>query len=118
VSPESLICGIAFLKNGIRNFSSISIAFCLSTPITRASSSSRSRSSCTSRAEKSRYQTITTGACSIWKPAIGAISDSSTSGRAVARSTTTARRACTLPQKEASRAASSIFWTFSRSTGL
>jgi hypothetical protein len=49
---------------------------------------------------------------------MGAINDSSACGLAVALSTTTARSACTLPQKEAMRAASSIFWIFSRSTGL
>ena len=63
-------------------------------------------------------QTITTGARRIWKPETGASSASRTSSGALSRKTTTARRLCTFPQCEAIRAASSIRWIFSGSTGL
>ena len=61
---------------------------------------------------------MTTGARRIWQPAIGAWSASSVACGALSRNTTTtARRLCTLPQCEAMRAASSIIWIFSGSTG-
>ena len=55
-----------------------------------------------------------------WKPpiAVPAGSTFSTSAGALARSITTAPSACTFPQKDTRRAASSIFWIFSRSSDL
>ncbi len=86
-------------------------------PMAPASSSSRSRSACSSTAAVSMYQTITTGALWICQPAIGAWMAFSVSSGARSRNTTTARRLCTLPQCEAMRAASSMRWIFSGSTG-
>ena len=51
-------------------------------------------------------------------PAMGAVTASRTSSEQLSRKTATARRLCTLPQCEAIRAASSMRWIFSGSTGL